>query len=71
MVIISKLKNLILFEFDLVSEKKKCESCKKEFSTLFRITYQIPKKWIFLCDNCLLVVKKDNTNYRYGGTWKK
>ena len=51
--------------------KKKCESCKKEFSTLFRVTYKMPKNWVFLCENCLLIVKKNNTNYRYGGTWKK
>ena len=78
MVINSKLKNLILCTAPLIYlnlirqvRKKNCESCKKEFSTLFRVTYQMPKKWVFLCENCLLIVKKDNTNYRYGGTWKK
>ena len=26
--------------------------------------------WIFACKECLLKVKKGNTNYKYGGTWK-
>lgn len=50
---------------------KHCAICDKEFSTLFRIQYKQPKKWVFVCESCLLNVKKDNPHYRYGGTWKK
>lgn len=50
---------------------KNCEICNKEFSTMFRIQYKQPKKWIFACEICLLSVKKDNPYYKYGGTWKQ
>jgi len=49
---------------------KYCEICKKDFSTMYRIQYQLPKKWIFTCKDCLLDVKEGNPNYVYGGTWK-
>jgi ribosome-binding protein aMBF1 (putative translation factor) len=50
---------------------KYCEICGEEFSTMYRIQYQQPKAWVFVCEDCLLQVKKDNPDYRYGGTWKK
>ena len=50
---------------------KYCDVCKIDFSTLFRVQHQIPKKWEFVCHECLLILKKDNPAYRYGGTWKK
>ncbi len=50
---------------------KHCDICDKEFSKVFRIQYKQPKKWVFVCESCLLNVKKDNPLYRYGGTWKK
>jgi len=51
--------------------KKHCEVCSKDFSTMFRVQYKNPKKWVFVCKDCLLFVKKDNPAYSYGGTWKK
>ncbi|SEE08758.1 hypothetical protein SAMN05444353_0665 [Polaribacter dokdonensis DSW-5] len=53
------------------SRVKYCEICKKDFSTMFRIQYKQPKKWVFTCEQCLLNVKKDNPLYVYGGTWKR
>ena len=50
---------------------KYCEICKKDFSTLYIIQYKAVKQWFFTCEKCLETVKKDNTFYRYGGTWKK
>jgi hypothetical protein len=43
---------------------KLCEVCKIDFS-------KNPKEWVFVCKECLVAVKKDNTAYKYGGTWKK
>ncbi len=50
---------------------KYCEICKKDFPTMYRIQYKLPKKWIFACKECLLEVKEGNQNYVYGGTWKR
>ncbi|PTX59451.1 hypothetical protein C8N46_10939 [Kordia periserrulae] len=50
---------------------KHCDICKEDFDTLFRIQYKLPKEWVFVCEDCLLKVKKDNPLYRYGGTWKR
>ena len=50
---------------------KQCAICKVDFSTMYRIQYKNPKKWVFVCKECLTDVKKDNPNYKYGGTWKK
>ena len=50
---------------------KHCAICKKDFSTMYRINYKPIKEWVFLCENCLNIVKKDNSHYIYGGTWKK
>jgi hypothetical protein len=50
---------------------KECEACKIEFSTMYRIQYKNPKVWVFVCEKCLLNLKKDNPTYKYGGTWKK
>ena len=38
---------------------------------LYRCRYGGEKTWIFLCENCLsLVKKKYQADYQYGGTWK-
>lgn len=50
---------------------KYCEICKQDFSTMYRIQYQLPQKWVFTCKDCLVAVKKDNKQYKYGGNWKK
>lgn len=50
---------------------KYCSLCKNDFSTMYRIQYKQPKTWVFVCETCLLKVKDNNPNYRYGGTWKK
>ena len=50
---------------------KYCDVCKKEFSTMYRVQYDTSKTWVFVCKNCLLDVKPNNSNYKYGGTWKK
>ncbi|MBL6649387.1 MAG: hypothetical protein ISP56_03905 [Flavobacteriaceae bacterium] len=50
---------------------KYCKLCEKEFSVMYRIQYDSTKKWKFVCQACLLIVKENNLYYRYGGTWKK
>ena len=50
---------------------KHCAICKKDFSIMYRINYKSIKEWVFTCENCLNIVKKDNSHYIYGGTWKK
>jgi len=51
--------------------KKECERCKKSFSKMYRLRYiESLKKWVFMCEACLIEVKKDNEFYQYGGTWK-
>jgi len=51
--------------------KKECERCKKSFSKMYRLRYiESVKNWVFMCEACLLKVKKGNEFYKYGGTWK-
>jgi hypothetical protein len=50
---------------------KYCAICHKDVSTMYRIQYQHPKAWVFVCESCLINVKKDNPLYIYGGTWKR
>ncbi len=51
--------------------EKHCEICKNSYSTMFRIQYKQIKNWVFVCEPCLMSVKLNNPNYKYGGTWKK
>ena len=53
------------------SRLKYCAVCEKDFSTMYRIQYKLPKAWVFTCKECLIKVKKGNPNYVYGGTWKR
>jgi hypothetical protein len=50
---------------------KYCHQSKKDFSTMYSAQYNDQKDWVFVCKECLFVIKKDNPTYRYGGTWKK
>ena len=51
--------------------EKECERCKKSFSKMYRLRYiKSVKIWVFMCETCLLKVKKNNKYYQYGGTWK-
>ena len=50
---------------------KVCFECKELNDVLYRCPYGGEKTWIFLCKNCLsLVKKKYQADYQYGGTWK-
>jgi len=53
------------------AREKYCEICKGSFSPMFRIQYKPNKTWCFVCEPCLIFIKENNPNYRYGGTWKK
>jgi protein-arginine kinase activator protein McsA len=48
---------------------KPCALCAKEDTTLFRIQIEKGKIWMFVCEACCTKVK-ENSNYKYGGTWK-
>ncbi len=54
--------------------KKKCDQCKDEITTAFRVRHlslhYAQKEWFFLCEDCLNEVKPNNSSYKYGGTWK-
>lgn len=50
---------------------KHCNVCNVDFPTMYRIQYKNPKEWVFVCEDCLLKVKANNSAYKYGGTWKK
>ena len=50
---------------------KHCNVCNIDFSTMYRVQYENPKEWVFVCEGCLLKVKANNSTYKYGGTWKK
>ena len=50
---------------------KYCGLCNVNFSVMYRIQYKNPKKWIFVCKDCLIKVRENNNIYKYGGTWKK
>lgn len=64
--------------FDLANEldwahlfsMKSCDQCLEEMDTLFRVRISASKEWIFVCRGCLEVVRPNNPNYQYGGTWK-
>lgn len=38
---------------------------------MYRVRYLDDKKWYFLCKSCVEKEKLTNSNYQYGGTWKK
>ena len=50
---------------------KHCNVCNIDFPTMYRVQYKNPKEWVFVCKQCLLKVKENNNEYKYGGTWKK
>ena len=37
---------------------KHCNVCKVDFSTMYRIQYNYPKAWAFVCKACLIRIKK-------------
>ena len=50
---------------------KDCYKCYKPQEVLYRCRFQELKDWVFLCGNCLQVVKENyKDTYQYGGTWK-
>ena len=51
--------------------RKKCSRCEVESNIMYRVQYKDQKVWCFICKSCLILVKPDNSHYRYGGTWKK
>lgn len=38
---------------------------------MYRIQYKNPREWVFVCKDCLLKVRANNSAYKYGGNWKK
>ncbi len=49
---------------------KPCGRCDQEKDTLFRVRIDKEGKWVFVCKVCIEVVKPNNEDYQYGGTWK-
>lgn len=50
---------------------KFCNQCNENSDVLYRASVDSKDTWYFYCGKCLLKVKALNTNYHYGGTWKK
>ncbi|MDB4419398.1 hypothetical protein N9267_00400 [bacterium] len=44
--------------------------CKNEKDTLYRIREKVVLPWKFVCKDCLPMVRDNNFEYQYGGTWK-
>jgi hypothetical protein len=58
---------------DLVVKRirtKACQRCGKNDDTLYRIRLDESRLWVFVCLDCLELVKPGNRHYQYGGTWK-
>ena len=55
----------------LKKRTKYCDICRVDFPTMYRVQYKAAKEWVFVCEDSLIRVKKNNTNYKDGGTWKK
>ncbi len=54
-----------------MKNSKVCNKCLVSSSKLFRCRYNHKKEWIFLCQKCLNIIKKDySDSYQYGGTKK-
>jgi len=53
---------------------KKCNQCETSPKQLFRVrhlqVHYARKEWVFICEDCLNKVKPNNSQYKYGGTWK-
>ena len=50
---------------------KECYNCKSLKKVLYRCRYDDLKDWVFLCPQCLKVIKKVfEDTYQYSGTWK-
>lgn len=55
----------------MAKRDKSCQQCKSSPAVMYRIWPNASLGWIFVCEACLLVHKQDNSDYRYGGTWKR
>lgn len=53
-----------------MKKEKDCALCTQPQTIAYRIQYQHPLQWVFVCKNCLENVKTANPLYKYGGTWK-
>ena len=49
---------------------KSCHNCSFQKDTLYRVRISENKVWVFVCSECMKIVKPDNPDYQYGGTWK-
>ena len=48
---------------------KVCFKCSDQKDVLYRCRYDKVKNWVFICGECLKIIKFKET-YQYGGTWK-
>ncbi len=58
-------------DLDLRIRIKLCSKCKINADVLYRASIDSKQTWQFYCGKCLVKVKAMNTDYHYGGTWKK
>jgi hypothetical protein len=50
--------------------EKPCDRCGTAADVLYRVRVAADGPWIFVCRRCWDAVATDNSEYRYGGTWK-
>ena len=48
---------------------KPCDRCNALVNIRYRVQYRELTSWVLVCRNCWEQVK-DDSHYRYGGTWK-
>ncbi|WP_330203683.1 hypothetical protein [Cyanobacterium sp. Dongsha4] len=53
-----------------IKKLKSCDYCNQLVNLRYRIQYDESNKWYQVCPNCWNILAKDNSFYRYGGTWK-
>ena len=49
---------------------KACDRCRRNNEVLYRVRVDREGEWMFVCPDCLNVVRPNNPHYQYGGTWK-
>lgn len=58
-----------LFSMPDKSKNKQCDRCNSLVDIRYRVQYQESRDWVMICRECWKQVK-DDSQYRYGGTWK-
>ncbi|MGY2894281.1 hypothetical protein [Deinococcus sp. UYEF24] len=50
--------------------EKACARCGQRGAVMYRVIRRAAEGWVFLCPPCRQIEAENNSEYRYGGTWK-